>query len=137
MVGWSPGGLMNIRISVMQGPVLSKEMRRELLKTVQLLWGPKEKEKPMKYFEVTATTPYCGEELTGYYMAESEEELVASGKVDDLIADCVSEFMDRSDYEEYGFDSEEEWEEYYFEGAGYEAREISFEEYKAAKERGW
>lgn len=29
----------------------------------------------MKYFEVTASTPYCGEELTGFYMAESEEKL--------------------------------------------------------------
>lgn len=91
----------------------------------------------MKYFEITATTPYCGEELTGYYMAESEDELYSNGKVDDLIADCVSEFMDRSDYEDYGFDSEEAWEEYYFEGSGVEIREISEEEYKAAKECGW
>ena len=28
----------------------------------------------MKYFQMTAYTPYCGEELTSYEMAESEEE---------------------------------------------------------------
>lgn len=91
----------------------------------------------MKYFEVTAYTPYCGEELTGYYKAESEAELVSTGKVDDLIADCVSSYMDPSDYEDYGFESEEEWSEYYYEGAGADIREISVEEYEAAKEGGW
>lgn len=32
---------MNIRISITQGPVLSEEMKQELLKTAQLLWGPR------------------------------------------------------------------------------------------------
>ena len=91
----------------------------------------------MTYFEVTATTPYCGEELTGYYKATSEGELYLSGQVDALIADCVSEFMDPEDYEDYGFESAEEWEEYYLEGAGVEIREISQEEYEDAKERSW
>lgn len=91
----------------------------------------------MKYFELTAYTPYCGEELTEYVMATSEEELVISGKVDDLIADCVSSYMDPSDYEEYGFESEDEWTEYYYEGSGVDVREITEEEYKEAKERGW
>lgn len=91
----------------------------------------------MKYFEVTATTPYCGEELTGYYQAASEAELYTSGRIDDLIADCIGEFMDPSDYEDYGFESAEDWEEYYMEGSGADIREISQEEYEAAKERGW
>ena len=39
----------------------------------------------MKYFQMTAYTPYCGEELTSYEMAESEEELYTSGKADALI----------------------------------------------------
>lgn len=91
----------------------------------------------MKYFELTAYTHYCGEELTEYHMAESEDKLVADGIVDDLIADCVSSYMDSSDYEDYGFDSEEEFSDYYYEGSGVDIREITEEEYKEAKERGW
>lgn len=91
----------------------------------------------MKYFELTAYTPYCGEELTEYHMAESEDQLVTNLIVDDLIADCVSSYMDSSDWEEYGFESEEEFVEYYYEGSGVDIREISEEEYNEAKERGW
>lgn len=91
----------------------------------------------MKYFELTAYTPYCGEELTEYKMAESEEQMAKDGILDDLISDCVSSYMDPSDYEEYGFESEEEWTEYYYEGSGVDVREITEEEYKEAKERGW
>ena len=91
----------------------------------------------MKYFELTAYTPYCGEELTEYKIAESEEQMAKDGILDDLISDCVSSYMDPSDYEEYGFESEEEWTEYYYEGSGVDVREITEEEYKEAKERGW
>ena len=91
----------------------------------------------MKYFELTAYTPYCGEELTEYKMAESEEQMAKDGILDDLISNCVSSYMDSSDYEEYGFESEEEWTEYYYEGSGVDVREITEEEYKEAKERGW
>ena len=91
----------------------------------------------MKYFELTAYTPYCGEELTEYKMAESEDQMTKDGILDDLISDCVSSYMDPSDYEEYGFESEEEWTEYYYEGSGVDVREITEEEYKEAKERGW
>lgn len=91
----------------------------------------------MKYFELTAYTPYCGEELTEYMMAESEDQMTKDGILDDLISDCVSSYMDPSDYEDYGFESEEEWTEYYYEGSGVNIREITEEEYKEAKERGW
>ena len=84
---------MDIKVTITQGRVYTNEFKKELLKTVELLWGPKEKEKSMKYFEVTASTPYCGEELTGFYMAESKTALYESGKVDDLIADCVAEWL--------------------------------------------
>ena len=47
----------------------------------------------MKYFQMTAYTPYCGEELTSYEMAESEEELYTSGKADALIDDCINSYM--------------------------------------------
>lgn len=91
----------------------------------------------MKYFEVTAYTPYCGEELTEYMQAQSEEELYTSGKIDDLIADCIDSFMDSSDYEDYGFESAEDWEEYYYEGAGANIQEITEEYYKQYVEKGW
>lgn len=128
---------MNIRISIIQGPVLSKEMKQELLKTVQLLWGPKEEEKKMKYFEATATTPYCGEELTGFYVAESEDALRESGKLDELISDCVAEWFDADEYDIYGFDSFEDYEEYYYSDSGVEVREITKEEYDEAIAKGW
>ena len=91
----------------------------------------------MKYFELTAYTPYCGEELTEYVEAQSEEELYTSGEIDDLIADCVSSYMDSSDWEVYGFESEEEFSDYYYSDSGVDIREITEEEYKEAKERGW
>ena len=91
----------------------------------------------MKYFEVIAYTPYCGENLYGYYEAEDEDELFESGKVDDLIADCVADWFDGSEYETYGFDSEEEFEEYYYSDSGATILEISKEDYEVAKRRGW
>ena len=42
-----------------------------------------------------------------------------------------------ADYEDYGFDSEEEFSDYYYEGSGVDIREITEEEYKEAKECGW
>ena len=89
----------------------------------------------MKYFQMTAYTPYYGEELTSYEIAESEEELYTSGKADTLIDDCINSYMDSSDYEDYGFESEEEWDEYYREGSGVEIIEItkqSYEDYRGS-----
>ena len=128
---------MNIRISITQGPALSEEMKQELLKTAQLLWGPKEEEKKMKYFEATAVTPYCGEELTGFYMAESEEKLRESGELDRLIEDCVAEWFDADEYDTYGFACPEDYEEYYYADSGVEVREITKEEYDEAIAKGW
>lgn len=83
----------------------------------------------MKYFEVMAYTPYCGEHLYGYYAAESEADLIESGRTDDLIADCIAEWFDADEYETYGFDSPEEYEEYYHSDSGCEIHEITKEEY--------
>ena len=91
----------------------------------------------MKYFEVTATTPYCGEELTGFYAAESEFALRESGKLDSLIEDCVAEWFDANEYETYGFESPEDYEEYYYCDSGVEVREITKEEYDEAVAKGW
>ena len=89
----------------------------------------------MKYFEVTAYTPYCGEELTEYVEAADEEELYTSGKIDLLIDTCVSDHMDPSDWEIYDFESEEEFIEYYYAGSDVDIREISEEEYTMERGR--
>lgn len=93
--------------------------------------------KKMKYFEATAVTPYCGEELTGFYMAESEEKLRESGELDRLIVDCVAEWFDGDEYDTYGFESPEDYEEYYYSDSGVEVREITKEEYDEAIVKGW
>lgn len=103
---------------------------------VKFLWIDTEG-KRMKYFEVTATTPYCGEELTGFYAAESEFALRESGKLDRLIEDCVAEWFDADEYETYGFESPEDYEEYYYCDSGVEIREITKEEYDEAIAKGW
>lgn len=105
---------------------------------VKFLWIDTEgMSKRMKYFEATATTPYCGEELTGFYMAESEFALRESGKLDELIEDCVAEWFDADEYDTYGFESPEDYEEYYFADSGVSIREISKEEYDEAIAKGW
>ena len=103
---------------------------------VKFLWIDTEG-KRMKYFEVTATTPYCGEELTGFYAAESEFALRESGKLDRLIEDCVAEWFDGDEYDTYGFESPEDYEEYYYADSGVEVREITKEEYDEAIAKGW
>lgn len=105
-------------------------------RVVKFLWIDTEG-KRMKYFEATATTPYCGEELTGFYKAESEFALRESGKLDRLIEDCVAEWFDADEYDTYGFDSPEDYEEYYYSDSGVEVREISKEEYDEAIAKGW
>lgn len=89
----------------------------------------------MKYFEATAYTPYCGEELTGFFQDESEEALRESGKLDDLINDCIAEWFDSDEAETYGFNSIEEYEEYYRSDSDVTVREISFEEYMRRNKR--
>ena len=103
---------------------------------VKFLWIDTEG-KRMKYFEVTATTPYCGEELTGFYAAESEFALRESGKLDRLIEDCIAKWFDGDEYDTYGFESPEEYEEYYYSDSGVEVREITKEEYDEAVAKGW
>ena len=90
----------------------------------------------MKYFEATAVTPYCGEELTDFYAAESEEKLRESGELDRLIEDCVVEWFDCGEYDTYGFESPEDYEEYYYSNSGVKVREITKEEYDEAIAKG-
>lgn len=105
---------------------------------VKFLWIDTEgRSKKMKYFEATAVTPYCGEELTGFYMAESEEKLRESGELDRLIEDCVAEWFDGDEFDTYGFACPEDYEEYYYADSGVEVREITKEEYDEAIAKGW
>ena len=91
----------------------------------------------MKYFHLCSYTPYCGESLDAYVASESEEKLYKDGIVDDLIADTVADFFDGDDYEVYGFDCPEDFEEYYYSDSGCEIREITKEEYDEYKQKGW
>ena len=105
---------------------------------VKFLWIDTEgRSKKMKYFEATVVAPYCGEELTGFYMAESEEKLRESGKLDELISNCIAEWFDADEYDTYGFDSPEDYEEYYYSDSSVEVREITKEEYDEAIAKGW
>lgn len=91
----------------------------------------------MKYFEAIAVTPYCSEELVGYYIAESEDELYESGKLDRLIEDCVAKWFDADKYGTYGFACPKDYEEYYYCNSGATVCEISKEEYDEAIAKGW
>lgn len=104
---------------------LRKEMKEAIAQT---MWAPKE-EKKMKYFHLRAYTPYCGEELIAVAKGESEHEVIASGLPDDLVADCASEWFDPADYETFGYEDEEEYEEMYYQECGCEITEISEAEY--------
>ena len=82
------------------------------------------------YWEVTAYTPYCGEELTEYCVTETAEKPLAFG--DALIADCAAEWGPdfENEYENFGYDSAEDYEESYYADCYCEYRLISEEDYK-------
>lgn len=82
----------------------------------------------MKYFKATARTPHPGEELTDFFVAESEEQLFASAELYYLIEDCVAKWFDADKCKAYGFESPADYEEYYFSGSSVEVREITKEE---------
>lgn len=91
----------------------------------------------MKYFKATARTPHCGEELTDFFVAESEEQLFESSELNYLIEDCVAKWFDGDEYDTYGFESPADYEEYYFSGSSVEVREITKEEFNEVVAKGW
>lgn len=113
--------------------------RAPLLEAVKKAFDPNRKEiytmEDMKYFRLTAYTPYCGEELTTVAMATSEHELRASGLPDDLICDCAAEWFNGEEYETYGYECEEDYEEAYYQECGCEIEEITEEEYEEEKDK--
>lgn len=84
----------------------------------------------MKYFYVKIESPYVGEELEEYCAAESQDALYDSCKIDELICDNTMIWCDADDYEMYGFDSYEDFVEYYISESTVTIREITKEEYE-------
>ena len=88
----------------------------------------------MKYFYVKIESPYVGEELDEYCTAETQDELYESGKIDELIRDNTMLWCDGGEYEMYGFDSYEDFEEYYISDSMVTIKEITKEEYEESLE---
>lgn len=90
----------------------------------------------MKYYRVTAYTMYVGEESTDYIATDSEEKLCefAQNLCEDNAAEWEPSWVD---YEEEGFESEEDWQEEYFGSAGVRIEEITEEEYKEETRPVW
>ena len=81
----------------------------------------------MKYYRVTAYTMYCGEETTDYIATSDEEKLRSFGL--NLAEENALEWEPCwVDYEEQGYDSEEDWQEEYFGSANFRFEEITEEE---------
>ena len=90
----------------------------------------------MKYYCVTAYTMYVGEEMTDYIAPDNEEKLREFAN--ELMEENAMEWEPSwADYEEEGFDSEEDWQEEYFASAGARIEEITEEEYKEATKPVW
>jgi hypothetical protein len=85
----------------------------------------------MPYFRFTATTPYCGEEITEY-IEISEEELASVDEISSQLASDVADmFWDGDEEDEYGTWSDGCYtqEEYYSE-CSCDYVEISKEEFE-------
>lgn len=113
--------------------------RAPLLEAIKKAFDPDRKEiitmEDMKYFRLTAYTPYCGEELTAVTMAPSEEDVRLEGLCDRLMEDCAAEWFDPEDYETYGYEDEQEYEEAFYQECGCNIEEITKEEYEEEKEK--
>lgn len=115
---------------------MSPELQKALLDAVHVIYPPIPKDEEVfmipRYFELTAHTGYCGEELTECFMVQSEEELPALR--DELMYDCAAEWAPdfTTEYEDYGYDCAEDFEEDWYAQMWCGVKEISREEYYAA-----
>ena len=84
----------------------------------------------VKYWEVKAYTPYCGEELVDYCITLDGEK--PTKFMDALIEDCAAEWGPdfENEYENFGYDSAEDYEESYYADCGASCREISKDDYE-------
>lgn len=98
------------------------------IETVKKAYDPNRKEiitlEDMKYYRLTATTGYCGEEMVDYIMTADEKELRMAA--DELTADCAAEFIEQHDYD---IECEEDCEAFY-EDCHCFIEEITREEYE-------
>lgn len=82
----------------------------------------------MKYYRVTAYTMYCGEETTDYLATDDQWRLRTFAV--DLCEENAAEWEPCfEDFEEQGYDSEEDWQEEYYGSCGTRIEEITKEEY--------
>lgn len=126
-----------VAITCGPGPALSDAIKE----AVEKCFAPKESDEPesstpVKYYRVTAYTPYCGEHLEDFIATSSEDELEAFKQ--NLIEDCAAEWEPCwVDYEEEGYESEDEWQEAYYGGCGATVEEITEAEYKEETKPRW
>lgn len=83
----------------------------------------------MKYYRITAYTPYVGEELVDYIATDSEDKLHEFA--DELAQDCATEWEPCWDeYIDHGYNSEEDYQEDYYAQCGARIEEITETEYQ-------
>lgn len=90
----------------------------------------------MKYYRVTAYTPYCGEETTDFIATDDEQKLqeFAQALCEDNAAEWEPAWCEH--YDE-GYETEEEFQEYYYSGCGTRIEEITEAEYKEETKPRW
>ena len=90
----------------------------------------------MKYYRVTAYTMYCGEETTDYIATDNEGQLRSFAL--HLAEENAMEWEPCwVDYEENGYESEEDWQEEYYGSCDARIEEITEEEYKEETNPRW
>lgn len=90
-----------------------------------------------KYYEVTAYTPYAGEEMVGYISCHKSQTPQAYAT--DLMYECGSEWIDQhlDTWQEDGYESREDAQEDYWSGCGVRIQEISAAEYGKYNQGEW
>lgn len=82
----------------------------------------------MKYYRITAYTPYVGEEMVDYLATDSEDKLHEFA--DELAQDYALEWEPCWDeYTDHGYNFVEDYQEDYYAGCGARIEEITETEY--------
>jgi hypothetical protein len=90
----------------------------------------------MKYYRVTAYTPYCGEEMIDYIATDNEKKLMDFA--DELTYENAIQWEPCWDrYDEEGYNSEGEFQEAYYDHCGARIEEITEAEYKEETKPVW
>lgn len=90
----------------------------------------------MKYYRVTALTPYVGEETIDYIATDSNKELARFA--DTLCADNAAEWEPCfEEYAEEGYESAEDWADDYYSSCYTRIEELTEEEYNEETKPRW